>query len=82
MIFFKSLGFGEKDNVPCVDLSSIEACLISCRSSVLVDKPDPAGRRCCAKTATKQKGAWLSWGLTLKYLAGGRLFWPLEVDVM
>lgn len=49
---------------------------------MLVDKPDPAGRRCCAKTATKQKGAWLSWGLTLKYLVGGCLFWPLEVDVM
>lgn len=77
MILFKSLGFGEKDNAPCVDLSSVEAGLISYRSSMPVDKQDSAGRRCRTRTTTKQKGAWLSRGLTLKYLAGGHLFWPL-----
>lgn len=61
-IFFKSLRLGEKDNVSCVDSSSIQASLISHRIFMLLDKHDQVMGGCyTSPSVTKENGARLSW---------------------
>lgn len=78
--FFKFLRFGEKDNVSCVDLSSIQASLISHRIFTLLDKHDLGDGWLSHKSFRDQGERGMSF-FALKQLGLGKLMLPRTAQV-